>query len=86
MYNPSCFKNDLTALVKRFLSTMSKIIKKLSCLGIRIDEEKNNEENNPLRGKIRKISADDSSTLVYVIPTNEELVMARDTLRIVTNR
>lgn len=64
----------------------SEIIKKLSCLGIRIDEEKNNEENNPLRGKIRKISADDSSTLVYVIPTNEELVIARDTLRIVTNR
>ena len=57
------------------------IIEKLSCLGIKVDEEANS-----IRGEIRKISSDDSSTLVYVIPTNEELVMARDTLRLVTNR
>ena len=64
----------------------SNIINKLSCLGITIDEEKNSEEDNPLKGKIRKISTDSSSIPVYVIPTNEELVMARDTLRIVNNR
>lgn len=57
------------------------VIDKLSCLGIKIDNEKNLSD-----GKIRKINADDSSTLVYVIPTNEELVIARDTMRFVTNR
>ena len=62
------------------------IINKLSCLGIKIDEEKNNEEDNPLKGKIRKISTDDSTALVYVIPTDEELFMARDAVRIATNR
>ena len=64
----------------------SNIIKKLSCLGISLDEEKNSEENNPLKGKVRKISSENSSTLVYVIPTDEELVIARDTMKIVTNR
>ena len=57
------------------------IIEKLSCLGIKVDNERNS-----IKGEIGKISADDSSVLVYVIPTDEELVMARDTLRLVTNR
>ena len=43
-------------------------------LGIKIDENKNN-----VRGKITEISADDSKVKVYLIPTNEELVIARDT-------
>ena len=33
----------------------------------------------------KKISADDSKVAVYVIPTNEELVIARDTKAIVEN-
>ena len=49
--------------------------------GIKVDEERNS-----IKAEIGKISSDDSSTLVYVIPTNEELVIARDTLRLVTNR
>lgn len=57
------------------------IIEKLSCLGIKVDEERNS-----IKAEIGKISSDDSSTLVYVIPTNEELVIARDTLRLVANR
>ncbi len=61
------------------------VIEKLACLGIKIDAAKN-EDEMPLNGKARKISTDDSKSLVYVIPTNEELVMARDTLRIATNR
>lgn len=43
-------------------------------LGIKIDENKNN-----VRGKITEISADNSKVKVYLIPTNEELVIARDT-------
>jgi acetate kinase len=51
------------------------IIDKLAVLGIKLDEEANNE-----RGKINKISAEDSSSLVYVIPTDEEVMIARDVL------
>lgn len=54
------------------------IMEKLSCLGIKVDNEANN-----CNGEIRKISADDSSALVYVIPTNEELMIAKDTLNLV---
>lgn len=54
--------------------TRSDVIKELKVLGITIDEEKNN-----VRGKEALISRDDSSVLVYVIPTNEELAIARDT-------
>ena len=57
------------------------VIDKLSALGIKLDEEANNTS-----GEIRKISADDSSTLVYVIPTDEELMIAKDTLKLVQNR
>ena len=53
------------------------ICEKLSCLGIKIDLDLNN-----IRGEETKISTDDSSVLVYAIPTNEELMIARDTLRL----
>lgn len=53
------------------------ICEKLSCLGIKIDLDLNN-----VRGEETKISTDDSSVLVYTIPTNEELMIARDTVRI----
>ena len=51
------------------------ICEKLSPLGIKIDDEKNN-----VRGEVACISTDDSSALVYVIPTNEELMIAREAL------
>ena len=50
--------------------------KYLSCLGVKIDEALNEEM---IHGREGKISAPDSSIEVYVIPTNEELVIARDT-------
>ena len=53
------------------------ICEKLSCLGVKIDLDLNN-----IRGEEAKISTDDSSILVYTIPTNEELMIARDTLRL----
>lgn len=61
--------------------TRAKIIEKLACLGIKIDLEANN-----IRGKFAKISTDDSTVEVYVLPTNEELMIARDTLNIINNR
>ena len=54
----------------------------LSCLGVKLDKEKNSET---VLGKCGKISAEDSSIEVYVIPTNEELVIARDTKALVEN-
>jgi len=50
----------------------------LECLGIKIDDEKNNT-----RGKEAIISSDDSQVTVMVVPTNEELAIARDTKNIV---
>ena len=50
-------------------------------LGLKFDKE----ANAGTRGVEKKISADDSKVAVYVIPTNEELVIARDTKAIVEN-
>lgn len=46
-------------------------------MGIKLDPEKND-----VRGKDRVISSDDSRVKVLLIPTNEELMIARDTLRL----
>ncbi len=43
-----------------------------------------NDEANIERGKLTKISGDDSKVQVWVIPTNEELLIARDTLELVS--
>jgi hypothetical protein len=47
-------------------------------LGIKLDSAK-----NEVKGEEEKISTDDSSIAVYVIPTNEELVIARETLNLI---
>jgi len=62
-----------------------KNIRKMICdnlewLGVEIDLEKNNT-----RGEEIKISTPDSKIEVWIIPTNEELVIARDTKEIVEN-
>ena len=54
-------------------------LKGLDFLGIDIDVKKNNKLP---RGTVEKISTDKSKVAVYRIPTNEELVIARDTLRL----
>ena len=43
-----------------------------------------NDEANAVRGKEIKISTDDSKVNVYVIPTNEELAIARDTKNLIS--
>ena len=56
------------------IETRLDICKGLEFLGIELDEEKNN-----VRGKAREISKDGARVKAFVIPTNEELVIARDT-------
>lgn len=53
----------------------------LGFLGVKIDEEKNN-----CRGEEVEISTPDSKVKVYVVPTNEELMIARETRDIVLNK
>ena len=50
-------------------------------LGIKLDDS----VNHGLRGKLQKISAPDSKVEVWVVPTNEELLIARDTRDLVGN-
>lgn len=54
----------------------------LSYMGVKIDPKLN---EIMIRGKEGKISTPDSKVDVFVIPTNEELVIARDTQEIVNN-
>ena len=56
----------------------SKICNSLEFLGVKIDEEK-----NKVRGKECEISTPDSKVKVYVVPTDEELMIARDTMNLV---
>ncbi|MBQ7822304.1 MAG: acetate kinase [Clostridia bacterium] len=56
--------------------------KNMDWLGIKLDEEKN--AATKLQGDNVCISTPDSKVKVYVIPTNEELVIAQDTERIVS--
>ena len=58
-------------------STRAAVCKGLEFLGIKIDPVKND-----MRGKEMDISADGSKVRVLVIPTNEELMIARDTKRL----
>ena len=62
-------------------STRAEIIKCLEPLGIKLDEEK-----NQVRGKEALISTEDSKVKVYVIPTDEEVMIARDTYRFIQER
>jgi len=55
------------------------ICKYLEFLGVELDESK-----NMVRGEEAEISKDSSPIKVYVIPTNEELVIARDTLELIS--
>lgn len=55
------------------------VCENLKFLNVKIDKEQ-----NKLRGKEVKISTPDSGVDVFVIPTNEELAIARDTLDIVS--
>lgn len=61
--------------------TRKECLRGLEFLGFNIDDEKNS-----VRGKIQEISTEDSKVKVYEIPTNEELMIARDTVKLVSNK
>ena len=54
------------------------ICEKLEFLGVKLDVEANN-----IRGEEKEISSKDSKIKVYVVPTNEELMIAKETERLV---
>lgn len=57
------------------IPTRKLIASKLECLGIKIDEDKNN-----VMGEFRDITGKGSKVKVFIVPTDEELMIARDTL------
>ena len=57
------------------------IIDYLGFMGVKLDDER-----NKVKSEEKLISSDDSSIPVWVVPTNEELVIARETLRLVSNK
>ena len=59
------------------------IVEGLEFLGIEINEELNAKSND---GTIRDITGANGKVKVLVIPTNEELVIARDTLAVAFNK
>ena len=56
----------------------SEVCSHFAFMGVTIDEDK-----NKVRGEEIKISGEDSKVSVYIIPTNEELAIARDTLKLI---
>ncbi len=56
------------------------VCENMDFLGIKIDKEL----NGSVRGKLQKISVPDSKVEVWVVPTNEELLIARDTLALIS--
>ena len=60
-------------------SVRAAICENMQYLGLEIDLEKNAEKNN---GSIRDISGENSKVKVLIIPTNDELVIARETVEL----
>lgn len=54
------------------------ILEKLTFMGVEIDVDANN-----MRGEEKVISKSESKVKVYVIPTNEELMIAKETMRLI---
>jgi acetate kinase len=62
------------------ITNRADICKNLEFMGLKISDERNN-----VRGKEAFVNADDSKVKVLVVPTNEELMIARDTVEIVNS-
>lgn len=58
--------------------TRKRVIELVASLGLKIDEKRND-----VRGVQTLISADDSSIPIYIVPTNEELMIASDTYELI---
>lgn len=60
------------------IMTRKQIIEGLTSLGIELDEKAND-----IRGEFRLITKEGSKIPCYIVPTNEELMIARDTYRLI---
>ena len=70
----------LTAGIGENSKNMRKmVIDRIKSLGVFVDDAKND-----FRGEFRLISTDDSKIPVYVVPTNEELMIAIDTMELIS--
>lgn len=82
MYNNELGGADMivftAGLGENSIDTRLGIGEKIKSLGVKIDKQEND-----MRGKLKKISTEDSKIPVYVIPTNEELMIALDTYELV---
>lgn len=58
--------------------TRETVVEMIASLGVKLDKERND-----VRGKLTLISSDDSKIPVYVVPTNEELMIATDTYELI---
>ena len=58
------------------------ICEDLDCIGLNLDKAKNKKLS---AGKSGLITKEDSTLKAYVFPTNEELLIARDTVRVLKN-
>lgn len=61
--------------------TRQRLCEKLEFFGVKIDRERN--DNRDRSKAIWRISSDDSKVLVLVVPTNEELAIARQVVRLI---
>lgn len=61
------------------VDTRAEVLEDMDFFGIKLDEEA-----NKVQGELKKISAEDSKVQVWVVPTNEELLIARDTLALIS--
>ena len=60
------------------IDTRKLICDKIASLGVKIDNQA-----NQFRGELKKFSSEDSTIPVYVVPTDEELMIALDTYAII---
>ena len=63
------------------IETRERVCKYLEPFGVKI-----NKEVNKVRGKLTCISEEDSKVKVYIVPTNEELMIAKDAYNIVNKK
>ncbi len=78
LYMGGCDVITFTAgLGENDINLRAHVINRLSALGVKLDAAANN-----CRGKEQLITTADSKIKAYIVPTNEEVVIARDTVRL----
>ena len=82
MYNNMLGGADVITFTAGFgensIDTRARIIELVASLGVKLDNNANN-----VRGELTLISSKDSKIPIYVVPTNEELMIAEDTFELI---